>query len=408
MMNDVGKAEISDREHLLREKAPRLRFIKRLLHAKATTGVHSPHFWIITGVFTIFTYIYYGVLTTFYDIYVIFFFYPLIYAAIIYRLRGVIIGGLVFLGILLPHYLLFAYDALSLIRSLLFVLFVFLISGLLATLLNYLECEIEAYEEILSLNEELNDYIERLQRTQQQLIQAAKLSALGQLSASIAHELNNPLAGVLVYTKLLKEKLSNDFFDKDRARANLDKIETAIDRCSAMIHGLFDFASQSAPLLRPVTIGRAIDKTLSLVGPQAKTKRIKVAREEAPSLLLVVADFNQLVQVFVNLMVNAIQAMNEGGKLTIRSSPDEDGWVSVSFQDTGCGISAENMDNLFTPFFTTKEEVKGVGLGLAVSHGIIERHGGRIEVQSEAGKGSTFTVYLPSHEEEAQSESAQA
>ena len=112
------------------------------------------------------------------------------------------------------------------------------------------------------------------------------------------------------------------------------------------------------------------------------------------------ADFSQLQQVFINLAVNAFQAMSANGELTIRSSLSDDGYVRVSFQDTGCGIPPENMGELFTPFFTTKREVKGVGLGLSVSYGIIERHGSRIEVQSEVGKGSTFTVYLPAYNSE--------
>ncbi len=339
-------------------------------------------------------------MTSFQDIYVIIFFYPLIYAAIIYRVRGVIVSGLVFLGIMLPQALLFAHDPISLMRTLLFALFAYLVASLAATLLNYLEHQLETYKEILSLNDELNESIEKLQKTQQQLIQAAKLSSIGQLSAAIAHELNNPLAGVLVYTKLMKDKLARDKFDKEQLQNNLAKIESAIEYCGGIIRGLLDFAHQSEPLMRPVTIGRAIDKAMSLVGHQAKVKMIEVVREESPSLSLVVADFNQLVQVFINLVINAIQAMNEGCKLTIRTWQDGD-WVRVSVNDTGCGIPPENMDKLFTPFFTTRDEVKGVGLGLAISHGIIERNGGRIEVQSEVGKGSTFTVVLPAYKGEA-------
>jgi two-component system NtrC family sensor kinase len=197
----------------------------------------------------------------------------------------------------------------------------------------------------------------------------------------------------------MKEKLTKGTIDKEKLQSNLLKIESAIEYCSGIIHGLLDFARQSEPLLRPVTVGRAIDKAMSLVGHQAKMKTIEIIREEAPSLSLVVADFNQLVQVFINLVLNAIQAMNEGGKLTISASQDSD-WVRVSVRDTGSGIPPENMDKLFTPFFTTKDEVKGVGLGLAVSYGIIERHGGRIEVQSEVNKGSTFTVVLPAYKGE--------
>jgi len=371
-----------------------------LLRAKAKNGVRNPHFWIITGLFIVFSYVYYGVLSSFQDIYIIIFFYPLIYAATVYRLRGVIVSGIVFLGILLPQALLFTHDPISLMRTLIFALFAYLVASLGATLLNYLEHQLEIHREIMSLNDELNDSLERLQKTQQQLIQAAKLSSIGQLAAAVAHELNNPLAGVMVYTRLMKDKLARDKLDKEQLQNNLLKIESAVEYCGGIIRGLLDFAHQSEPLLRPVTIGRAIDKAMSLVGHQAKVKMIEVVREESPSLPLVVADFNQLVQVFINLVINAIQAMNEGSKLTLRTLKDGD-WVRVSVHDTGCGIPPENMDKLFTPFFTTKDEVKGVGLGLAVSYGIVERHGGRIEVQSEVGKGSTFTVVLPAYKGEA-------
>jgi signal transduction histidine kinase len=390
---------IPDREHQRKQEGPHSGVTRWLLQPKTKTAVRSPHIWIIIGLFAVFTYIYYGILTAYHDVYVVIFFYPLIYAAFVYRVRGVIVSGLVFLGILFPYTFLLDYDALSLMRTLLFAVFVFLASGLGATLLNYLERQIELNREILSLNNELNDYIERLQNTQQLLIQAAKLSSIGQLSAGVAHELNNPLAGVLVYTRLMKEKLARDTCDKEQLKSSLDKIESAIEHCTGIIRGLLDFARQSEPLLRPVTVGRAIDKAMSLVGHQAKMKMIEVVREESPTLPLVVADFNQLVQVFINLVVNAVQAMNEGGKLTIHTAM-EDGWISMSVSDTGCGIPPENMDKLFTPFFTTKEDVKGVGLGLAVSYGIIERHGGRIEARSEVGKGSTFTIFLTAYREE--------
>lgn len=372
---------------------------RRLLDAKATGGFRSPHAWIIAGIFAVFTFIYYGVLKSHHDIYVIIFFYPMISAAIVYRMRGVVVSGIAFLGIILPQALLFSHDLLSLLRTLIFALFAFLISALGATLLNYIEHQIEAYKEIVSLNEELNKYIERLQKTQQQLIHAARLSSIGELSAGVAHELNNPLAGVLVYTKLIKDKLAKDSYNKEQLMSSLSKIESAIEYCSGIIRGLLDFARQSPLLLGPVTVGRAIDKAMSLVELQAKIKRIEIKREDAPALPLVKADFNQMVQVLINLVVNGIDAMREGGQVTISTS-GENGWVRISVSDTGCGITPENMDKLFTPFFTTKEEVKGVGLGLAISYGIVERHGGRIDVQSEVGKGSTFTVILPAYQEE--------
>ena len=260
---------IPDREPRLKREEPRSGVTHWLLQPKKKTGIRSPHIWIIIGLFAVFAYIYYGVLNAYQDVYIIIFFYPFIYAAFVYRLRGVIVSGLVFLGILFPYSFILDYDTLALMRTLLFAVFVFLVSGLGATLLNYLEHQIELNKEILSLNNELNDYIERLQKTQQQLIQAAKLSSIGQLSAGVAHELNNPLTGVLVYTRLMKEKLAKDTCDKEWLKSSLDKIESAIDYCTGIIRGLLDFARQSEPLLRPVTVSRAIDKAMSLVGHQA-------------------------------------------------------------------------------------------------------------------------------------------
>ena len=385
-------------ERLRQQKeSPPLKIFEWLLQAKAARGIRNPHLWIILGLTAALTYIYYGVLTAFYDVYVVLFFYPLMYAAIVYRWRGVVVGGFIFLGILLPNALLFSYDPSMLVRLLVFALFAFLMGSLGAPLFDYLERQLEAYEEILSLNKELKIYIERLESTQKQLIQSEKLNALGQLAASVAHELNNPFSGVLTYSKLLSKKVGSDSLNKEEALSYLLKIESAVSHCSRIVRGLLDFARQSEPVLQPVALSSVIDQVISLVGHKAEMQGIKLIREEMTPLPQVMADFGQLQQVFVNLVVNAIEAMPNGGKLTINSSLGEDGWVKVSVQDTGCGIAPENMEKLFTPFFTTKEQGKGVGLGLAVSYGIIERHGGRIEVQSEVGKRSTFTVHLPAY-----------
>ncbi|MDO8491487.1 MAG: ATP-binding protein [Dehalococcoidia bacterium] len=383
----------------LQQDSRQLKAAEWLLNAKSTTGIRSPHFWIISLLMAGLGYVYYGVLPAFHDVYIILFFYPLLYAAIVFCLKGVTVTWVVFLGLLLPHVFLFSSDPYSLARSLLFAAFAFLISGLFAAQLNYLQSQVESCSEIVALNEELTDSIQRLENTQNQLVQSVKLNALGHLAASIAHEINNPLSGALLYTKLVSKKVGSDSFDKGEAVANLSKIESAISHCCNLVRGLLDFARQSAPNLRPVATTEILNNTLALVGHEAQMKRIQVVRDELPSLPPVMADPDQIQQVLLNLTINAIQAMSEGGKLTLRTSIEENGMVAISVQDTGCGIPPENLERLFTPFFTTKEKGRGVGLGLAVSYGIVERHGGKIEVQSEVGKGSTFTVRLPAVKE---------
>jgi nitrogen-specific signal transduction histidine kinase/ferredoxin len=239
-----------------------------------------------------------------------------------------------------------------------------------------------------------------LRSTQEGLIQAEKLTSLGRMAAAIAHEINNPLAGVLVYTQLLAKKINSDKFTKESALEYLSKMETELTRSTKLVRNLLDFARQSPPRFWEVDINEVINRSFELAAHSAELQHVQVLKELDPSLPTTMADFDQLQQVCTNLIMNAIQAMPEGGTLTIRTSAD-DTQVKIEVQDTGVGISPENMRKLFTPFFTTKREVKGVGLGLAVSYGIVQRHKGRIEVQSKEGEGTTFTVYLPlRHEEE--------
>jgi nitrogen-specific signal transduction histidine kinase/Fe-S-cluster-containing hydrogenase component 2 len=242
--------------------------------------------------------------------------------------------------------------------------------------------------------------LDRLKTTQQGLIQAEKLTSLGQMAASIAHEVNNPLAGVLVYTQLLAKKINSDKFSKEGTLDYLSKMETELIRSTRLIRNLLDFARQSPPALREVNANEVLDRVLELAAHSAELQKVQVSKELDPSLPKIMADFDQLQQVCTNLVMNAIQAMPDGGKLTIRTSVDNDGQLKIAVQDTGHGISQENMRKLFTPFFTTKGKGKGVGLGLAVAYGIIQRHHGRIEVQSKEGKGTTFTIYLPLKHEE--------
>jgi two-component system NtrC family sensor kinase len=176
-------------------------------------------------------------------------------------------------------------------------------------------------------------------------------------------------------------------------------MESEVGRCSRIIRNLLDFSRQTEPTLRLVDVNQVIEQVLAMVGHQAQLQNVDVVRELSPSLPKVTADSDKLQQVFTNLTLNAIQAMSGGGRMTLRTSVTNS-QVRIDVQDTGCGISEENLSRLFTPFFTTKEKGSGVGLGLAVVRGIIERHKGEIKVQSEVGKGTTFSVYLGVHDDE--------
>ena len=236
--------------------------------------------------------------------------------------------------------------------------------------------------------------LSELKETQEGLFQAEKLSSLGQLAASIAHEINNPLSGVLVYTQLLNKKISNDNFSKNTALNYLDKMESELTRSTKLVRNLLNFARQSPPSLKTTDINETINRSLELVTNSIQLQHLQVKKDFAKDLSMCMADPDQLQQVFINLIINAIQSMTEKGVLTLRTRA-EDEYIVIEIQDTGCGISPENINKLFTPFFTTKKEVKGVGLGLAVSYGIIQRHHGKILVKSKEGAGTTFSIYLP-------------
>jgi two-component system NtrC family sensor kinase len=245
------------------------------------------------------------------------------------------------------------------------------------------------------MQESLSKAYQELKESQEQLIQAEKLTSLGQLAASIAHEVNNPIAGILIYTQLLMKKMTSDTLTQEKALDYLSRMESELTRTGRLVRNLLDFARETRPSLTLLNLNEVIDRAFSLVAHSAEMEHVNVVEELNPTLPEVMADPDQLRQVLTNLMLNAIQAMPKGGLLTLRSSIDSDTWAKIEVQDTGVGISPENMSKLFTPFFTTKQEVKGVGLGLAVAYGIIQRHQGRIEVQSKEGEGTTFSVYLP-------------
>ena len=249
-------------------------------------------------------------------------------------------------------------------------------------------------DRLSSAYQDLSESHQRLKESQEQLIQAEKLSSLGQLAASIAHEVNNPLSGILTYDQLLIRKTKDGTLTAETALDYLSKMERELTRSTKLIRNLLDFARQSPLVFKPVNLNEIVGRAYDLASHAAKLQHIKVITQYADSMPSLSADPDQLQQVFTNLMVNAIQAMPEGGTLTLRTSVASGGLI-VDVCDTGCGISSENMGKLFTPFFTTKREVKGVGLGLAVSYGIVQRHKGRIDVKSKLGEGTTMSVFLP-------------
>ncbi len=241
--------------------------------------------------------------------------------------------------------------------------------------------------------------INKLKTTQEGLIQAEKITSLGQLAASVAHEINNPLGGVLIYTQLLSKKIKNNEYTKEAALDYLDKMEAELRRSTKLVYNLLDFSRQSPPRFWELDIHEVINRAYDLTAHSAELQHVKVVKQFSPSLPRIWGDFDQLQQVFTNLILNAIEASPEGSDLTLLThSTDEQ--VIIQVIDQGAGITHENMRKLFTPFFTTKSEVKGVGLGLAISYGIIQRHHGKIDVQSTEGEGTTFTISLPVYNEE--------
>lgn len=238
--------------------------------------------------------------------------------------------------------------------------------------------------------------IDELQKTHETLVQMERLASVGQMAAGVAHEINNLLSGIQVYIRLLQRSLKEKRLKEDDLQSKLTTIETEIARCSKIIRGLLDFARPSEPDLRRLNINDVVVAALNVLAAEAQMAGVVVQQRFESNLPAVLADSNQLVQVFTNLGLNAIQAMPKGGTLEVITAYNpQEKQVTVSLIDTGIGIPPEHIPRLFTPFFSTKEKGKGIGLGLAVTHGIIQRHGGQIQVESKGGEGTKFTVLLP-------------
>ena len=239
--------------------------------------------------------------------------------------------------------------------------------------------------EILKVHQEL-------EAAQAQLVHSEKIASLGRMSAGVAHEINNPLAGILIYAELLQRDLAAD----TAHRENIEVIINQTMRCQQIVHRLLDFSRQSLGDQKLFDANDIIRRCVELISHQAFFHNIKVIQELDPFLPQIVGDPGQLQQVFSNLLLNAADAMNGQGRITIasRPMPQGDGMI-LTFTDTGCGIPPEIRDKIFEPFFTTKPPGKGTGLGLSIVYGVIQRHGGTITADSPPGGGTTFTIRLP-------------
>ena len=237
---------------------------------------------------------------------------------------------------------------------------------------------------------QLKKQLEEIERTQDQLIRSARLASLGELSTNVAHEINNPLTAILSYTAMMLENAP----DTDPNREKLKIIYDETMRIRYIVRNLLDFARQTEPRRDNCCAADVTKDTLNLIRHLAKVANVEIVEEYAPHMPMVSIDINQIKQALLNIFNNALYAMPNGGIL--KAAVEEgNGWIKIHIHDTGAGIPKDIIHKIFDPLFTTKHETNGAGLGLSVSHGIIERHGGEIEVKSEHGKGSIFTIKLP-------------
>ena len=243
-----------------------------------------------------------------------------------------------------------------------------------------------------TLEKKVEERTSELKRTQSHLIQSEKLASLGKLAAGVAHEINNPLGGILIYSHLLLE----DTEKESPYYENLEKIVKETTRCKEIVNELLKFARPKEPEIALIDVNETVEKSLALLKSQALFQNIRIKKDNSSSLPRIIADSSQLEQVFINIILNAVDAMQETGTLTIKTSQnDHRDHILVSFTDTGSGIEDADKTKLFEPFFTTKDVGVGTGLGLSISYSIIQKHHGTIEVQSRIGEGSSFTVKLP-------------
>ena len=260
--------------------------------------------------------------------------------------------------------------------------------------------ELEGWVE--TLEEKVRERTKELRLAEAEVARGEKLASIGQLAAGIAHELNNPLTGVLTFTSLMRKKMPEGSEEAE----DLDLVIRETKRCASIIRRLLDFAREKTPEKALVNINQLIDETVRFVEPSAALQQIEIVTELDPDLPPLSLDPDLIKQVLMNILVNAQQAIEEHGRITVRSSlcrtrkaagrcENKLPAVEIAISDTGCGIPEANLQRIFDPFFTSKEVGKGTGLGLSVSYGIVRAHGGEIDVERTVGEGTTFRICLP-------------
>jgi two-component system NtrC family sensor kinase len=248
-------------------------------------------------------------------------------------------------------------------------------------------------DEISDLIHAFNKMASELDIRQEQLIQSRKLAAIGTFSSGIAHELNNPLNNISLSADTLLEEYST--LDEEETIEIITDIITQTERATEVVKNLLDFSRDKAPSAQPLNIKAVIEKTEKLIANELRLNAIWLEDYTPDDLPRIMGDMQKLQQVFLNLFVNAIHAMPEGGLIYIDAKEEPDGYIRINVSDTGPGIKPENLERIFDPFYTTKEVGKGTGLGLSIVYGIIKKHGGYIEVKSKMNIGTTFSICLP-------------
>lgn len=244
-------------------------------------------------------------------------------------------------------------------------------------------------EKLAVKQRDLEKTIKKLKETQQELLQSEKLASVGRLASGVAHEIGNPLTSVLGHTEILRKKLKDDKILLDL----VERTKSETERIHRIIKDLLQFSRPPTSQIEDVDVHRVIQDSLNLVTVQKGFKGIAIDLSPRDDVPPVRGNSDQLQQVLINILINAADAMPQGGSISIRTA-EEDGWVTISIKDTGEGISAQDLDKIFDPFYTTKSPAKGTGLGLSISLKIIEDLGGRIKVESKRGKGAEFTIFL--------------